>query len=46
MTSNILAWATGRIELSLTELESSKFMEEEQDLSCRHVDFEMPLGSH
>lgn len=43
MASRALAWATGRIDLSLTELGSSKFVEEEQELSCWHVGVEMPI---
>ena len=42
MASRALAWATGRIDLSLTELGSSKFVEEEQELSCWRVGVEMP----
>lgn len=42
MISRALAWAVGRRDLSLNELESSKFVEEEQELSRRYVGFKMP----
>lgn len=45
LTSGVLSWALGRIELPLTELGCRKFVGEEQELSCGLADSEMPLDS-
>lgn len=45
ISSSFFAWAARGIELPLPEMRNSEFVEEEQELSWRHVDFEMPIRS-